>query len=468
MKRLIGFTLGFIYLCVAVASQAALFDLPDFSELVKKNGAAVVNISTTQKVKRSPFPQGIQIPDLPKNSPFRDFFRHYFDNTPEQYNVQSLGSGFIISTDGYILTSAHVINNASKIIVRLTNREEYEAKIVGADKRSDVAVLKIDAKSLPILKIGDPSKLQVGEWVLAIGSPFGFNNSATAGIVSAKGRSLPNETYVPFIQTDVAINPGNSGGPLFNLEGQVVGINAQIYSRTGGFMGLSFAVPIDLAMRVADQLKEHGQVTRGWLGVTIQNVTRELAKSFGMDKPRGALVAAILEDSPASKSSLVVGDVIVDFDGQPVRESSDLPPLVGRATVGVKSNITVIRNGKTKLLSVVIGKLPKTEELESRVLSPASGEKALMGMRVRELTKKEMKERGVDHGLLVVVVNPGPARQADIRPQDIILQIDRKRMASKREFSKIIKAVKPGSTLAVLVKRQEGSMFLVLKVPEDP
>ncbi|MEO7558162.1 MAG: trypsin-like peptidase domain-containing protein, partial [Gammaproteobacteria bacterium] len=300
-------------------------NLPDFTALVEQNSAAVVNISTTQKIKRTmpQLPPGMEIPNLPEGSPFNDLFKHFFGEgqggpaVPEEFDAQSLGSGFIISPDGYVLTNNHVVKNADKIIVRLSDRRDLVAKVVGTDARSDLALLKVEAQNLPVVKLGSSSNLKVGEWVLAIGSPFGFDHSATAGIVSAIGRNLPSESYVPFIQTDVAINPGNSGGPLFNLKGEVVGINSQIFSRTGGFMGLSFAIPVDVAMEVTEQLKTKGRVTRGWLGILIQDVTNDLAESFGMAKPEGALVARVLPDSPAAKSGFQAGDVVVKFDGKP-------------------------------------------------------------------------------------------------------------------------------------------------------
>jgi len=460
MKRLIGSLLFTLATAPVAATQ-----LPDFSALVSENGGAVVNISTTQSVKRPAFPPGMDIPNLPEDSPFHDFFRHFFKDLPEQYDVQSLGSGFIISDDGYVMTAAHVVENATEIIVRLTNRKEYEAEIIGLDKRSDVALLKIDGSKLPTVEMGDPSKLKVGEWVLAIGSPFGFENSATAGIVSAKGRSLPNETYVPFIQTDVAINPGNSGGPLFNLDGQVVGINAQIYSRTGGFMGLSFAVPIDIAMNVAKQLRESGHVERGWLGVTIQNVTRDLAESFGMPKPVGALVSDIMDDSPASHSDLKVGDVIVEFNGRTIEESSDLPPLVGQTPIGSKAKLKVVRDGKLQDLDVVIGALPEERLAAAGGESPKSvTPEGQLGMTLRDLTAEERSDQGVDHGALVEKVEPGDASRADIRAGDVILQIDRKAVKSADDARAILRDLGKGDSVPVLVRRGGGSIFLVLKV----
>lgn len=466
MKALIPIVTGLLLWFPTMASEASVFNLPDFSKLVVKNGSAVVNISTTQTVNRPTLPRGLEIPDLPEDSPFYDFFRRFFDDIPENYDVKSLGSGFIISEDGYILTSAHVINDATEIIVRLTDRREFEAEVVGADRRSDVALLKIGATGLPTLEVGDATKLKVGEWVLAIGSPFGFENSATAGIVSAKGRSLPNESYVPFIQTDVAINPGNSGGPLFNLDGKVVGINAQIYSRTGGYMGLSFAVPINLAMDVADQLKKEGRVSRGWLGVTIQNITRELAETFEMKKPYGALISEILDDSPAAESDLQVGDVIVEYNGHLINKSSALPPLVGNTPVGRTAKLKIIRNGKSKIVTVRIGELP----VEGPETVPAKSKKtedgSILGMTLRGLSAKERRQRGVDHGVLVVGVGAGPARQADIRRNDVILQVDRKTVKTVKGLRALVKDLPEGRSVLVLVRRGERSLFRVIKIPD--
>src|SRR4249920_3853300 len=316
----------FLALLFAVPVAAAA-QLPDFTDLVEKQGPAVVNISTTQSVRNPLLPQ---IPNLQEDDPFYEFFRRFAPQPgPREFQSQSLGSGFIISQDGYILTNAHVVETADEITVKLTDKREFKAKVIGADRRTDIALIKIDAGGLPAVRFGDPTKLRVGEWVLAIGSPFGFENTVTAGIVSAKGRSLPQENYVPFIQTDVAVNPGNSGGPLFNLKGEVVGINSQIYSRTGGFMGLSFAIPIDVAMDISSQLRTAGRVSRGRIGVVIQEVTKELAESFGLPKPSGALVTGVEKGGPAEKGGVETGDIILRFDGKQVSASSDLPRIVG-------------------------------------------------------------------------------------------------------------------------------------------
>jgi serine protease Do len=463
MKRLTQF--AFLLGLVASMLTANAAVLPDFAPLVEANGPAVVNISTTQTAStHGGLPPGLEIPELPEDSPFHDFFRRFFEDQPEQYDFQSLGSGFIISSDGYILTCAHVIDNAKEIVVRLTDRRELEAKVVGQDRRSDVALLKINATGLPIVKVGDPGKLKVGEWVLAIGSPFGFDSTATAGIVSAKGRSLPNESYVPYIQTDVAINPGNSGGPLFNLDGKVVGINAQIYSRTGGFMGLSFAVPIDLAMRVAGELKREGHVTRGWLGVTIQDVTRELAESFGMKKPYGALVADVLADSPASRSNLKVGDVIVQYEGKTIQESSDLPPLVGSTPVGTDAALKVIRDGRAHTVRVTIGELPPDEVREEQPRERPAAD-TVLGMTLRDLSSKELEKRGITNGVLVTDVQAGPAAQAEIRRNDVIMQFNRKPVGSVKELGMLVDETPSGRSVPVLVRRGTSSLFLVVKLP---
>jgi serine protease Do len=343
----------FLYL-VVFSFNANARTLPDFIPLVEDNAAAVVNISTTLKKSElgGKGPHGFKMPDIPENSPFYEFFKKFFGEIPEGMapfeHRSSLGSGFIISRDGFVITNNHVVKEADEIIVRLNDRREFIAELIGTDERSDIAVLKVDATELPSVKLGNSTNLKVGEWVLAIGSPFGFDHSVTAGIISAMGRSLPNENYIPFIQTDVAINPGNSGGPLFNLKGEVIGVNSQIYSRTGGFMGLSFAVPINVVTNVYQQLRDQGHVSRGWLGVLIQDVTRELAESFGMERPHGALIAKVLPDSPAAAAGLEVGDVVIRFDGDEVSFSSDLPPMVGNSIIGNAVPVDIIRRGKNR------------------------------------------------------------------------------------------------------------------------
>jgi len=445
--------------------------LPEFTDLVKATSAAVVNISTTQKVKTGmpQLPEGFEMPEFPEDSPFGELFKHFFerdDDTPSYRDSQSLGSGFVISADGYVLTNYHVVQNADEIIVRLSDRRELVAELVGEDKRSDVALLKIDASDLPVAKIGKSSDLEVGEWVLAIGSPFGFDHSATAGIVSAKGRSLPRENYVPFIQTDVAINPGNSGGPLFNQEGEVVGVNSQIYSRTGGYMGLSFAIPIEVAMDVVDQLKTTGKVSRGWLGVLIQDVTLDLAESFGMKQPRGALVAKVLPDSPAEDAGIRVGDVIVAFDSNAVTSSSSLPPIVGSTKVGVNIPVDVIRNGKQQVIKVKLGELPE-DETQARKAEPEAEKVNRIGLGVVDLDKDQLAELEVDGGVLVNRVVNGAASKAGIREGDVILSIDNKPVKSAKQFQDLVRGLPEDKSVAVLLQRSGSPTFLAIKVPGD-
>jgi serine protease Do len=436
----------------------------------------VVNISTTQKVKSGgmQLPEGMEIPDLPEGSPFGDLFKHFFgqpggpggDGVPQEREAKSLGSGFIVSKDGYIMTNNHVVKDASEIIVRLDDRRELKAKIIGTDERSDVALLKIEADNLPVAKIGKSEDLKVGEWVLAIGSPFGFDSSATAGIVSAKGRALPRENYVPFIQTDVAINPGNSGGPLFNLDGEVVGVNSQIYSRTGGYMGLSFSIPIEVAMDVAQQLKEHGKVSRGWLGVLIQDVTLELAESFNMSKPQGALVAKVVPDSPAANAKFEVGDIVVEFNGKGIERSSSLPPVVGSTPVGKKVPVKVIRSGRSKTLWVKLGELPDEKETIAKAEEAKTTSDNRLNIKVADLTDQQRKELQLEGGILVEEVGNGAAADSGVREGDILLRIDNMLVKDVDDFESRIKKLPAGKSVAILVQRRGGPIFLALKVPE--
>jgi serine protease Do len=463
-------------LLLAPGAGAAVKDLPDFTALVEQSSPAVVNISTSTKVKQEQFrtPHG----GMPEQQPFDDFLRRFFGDRggegggggPDEFDEKSLGSGFIITADGYVLTNNHVIRDADEIVVRLSDRREFVAEVVGSDKNSDVALLKIDADNLPVVKIGSSADLKVGGWVLAIGSPFGFEHSVTAGIVSAKGRSLPNENYVPFIQTDVAINPGNSGGPLFNMDGEVVGVNSQIFSRTGGFMGLSFAIPIDIAMSVVDQLRSAGHVTRGWLGILIQDVDRALAESFGMSKPSGALVARVLPDSPAQKAGVQVGDVVVEFDGKEVESSGSLPPMVGVSKVGTKVPVKVIRNGKPKILSVTISELPEDEELN---LAAGGGEEGggttikRLAISVSELTPEQTQELEGKGGVLVEGIESGPASRAGVRRGDVILRLNNVEIASVEQFKKLVADLPEGKAVPMLVQRRGSPIFLALKVEGD-
>lgn len=470
--------LGLMVVCLAVvltgATNAQARSLPDFTELVEKSGEAVVNISTTQKVTSGSMqlPEGIEIPELPEGSPFGDLFKHFFgepgqgNGIPQEREAKSLGSGFIISRDGYILTNNHVVKDAEEIIVRLEDRRELTAEVIGTDERSDIALVKIDADNLPVARVGRAEDLKVGEWVLAIGSPFGFDRSATAGIVSAKGRALPRENYVPFIQTDVAINPGNSGGPLFNLDGEVVGVNSQIYSRTGGYMGLSFAIPIEVAMDVAQQLKEHGKVRRGWLGVLIQDVTLELAESFGMSKPQGALVAKVMPESPAAKAKLQIGDIILSFNGKDVEQSSSLPPVVGRTPIGEEVPVIVMRDGRRQTLSVVLGELPENDQQIARAETSKTTMDNRIGIQVADLTEAQRNELDLEAGVLVEQVGEGAAANAGIRQGDVIVRVDNHPVKNVDAFETMVKDLPAGKSVAVLVQRRGGPIFMAMKVPE--
>ncbi len=459
-----------ILLLVLLVGTAQAQSLPDFTELAATAGPAVVNISTRQ-ASESPLrglPKQIPLPEFPEGSPWEDLFRHFFgergDSAPEAFESRSLGSGFVIDGEGHILTNNHVVAGAEEIVVRFSDRRELKAELVGADPRSDIALLKVDAGDLPVVPLGRSGNLKVGEWVMAIGSPFGFDHSVSVGVISALGRALPSENYVPFIQTDVAINPGNSGGPLFNLDGQVVGINSQIYSRTGGYMGVSFAIPIDVAMEVVAQIKKQGYVSRGWLGVLIQDVNRDLAESFGMEKPMGALVARVLENGPAAAAGIQVGDVIVEFAGKPVHASSDLPHLVGRTTAGSDAKVKVIREGKTRTLTVRIGELPAEEEL---AIAADGGDRTSdnrLGLTVEPLPV-EAREKG-ERGVVVREVRSGPAEKAGVRRGDVILRINGVEVTGLDQFREVARKLPAGKSVPVLVQRQGSPMFLALRVPE--
>lgn len=449
-------------------------ELPEFTRLVEAYGPAVVNISTKQKVSgHSGLPEGLQLPELPKGGPWDDLFRHFFgegeggDAVPD-HEARSLGSGFVIDAAGYILTNNHVIEGADEVIVRLSDRRELVAEVVGSDARSDIALLKVDATDLPVVKLGNSHDLKVAEWVMAIGSPFGFDHSVSVGVVSALGRSLPSENYVPFIQTDVAINPGNSGGPLFNLDGEVVGINSQIYSRTGGFMGLSFAIPIDVAMDVVAQIKATGHVSRGWLGVLIQDVTRELAESFGMSKPAGALVAKVLDDSPAGKAGIAVGDVITEFNGETVHYSSDLPPMVGRTQAGSDVKLKVLRDGKSRTIKVHIGELPAEDELAQTKAKPKKVKADRLGLVVGSLTAEQRKTLEIAAGgVLVDQVMAGSASDAGIQSGDVIVKLNNRDVTDVKAFRQQVEELPAGRSVPVLVIRRSGPLFMALRVPAD-
>jgi serine protease Do len=473
-------------LFVSVSLQAS--SLPDFTVLAEKNSSAVVNISTTQKLQTGGVPGHFNMPDMPDtpdNEMFNEFLRKFFEgrrNQEEQggrgskpespqspdggFESNSLGSGFIISNDGYVITNHHVVKDADEIVVRLSDRREFTAEVIGTDARTDVALLKIDAKDLPVLELGSSADLKVGEWVVAIGSPFSFDHSVTAGIVSAKRRSLPSEQYVPFLQTDVAINPGNSGGPLFNLDGKVVGINSQIYSRTGGFMGVSFAIPIDVAMDVVEQLKTTGKVSRGWLGVYIQEINRELAESFGMDHPRGALVAQVIDDSPAEKAGVKVGDVLLKFQGTGISHSADLPPLVGRNPIGSEAELLLLRNGEEMTLKVTIEALPEDDSIQAKGRSSDKNNQSGLGVSLAPLTKEIKEALDISEGVLVKKVNKGPARKAGVRSGDVIVSIAGKPVKDSAGLEKLIETLPKGRSVALLIQRKGGPVFLPLKLPE--
>lgn len=460
--------IGFSLITVISTSVYAK-DLPDFTELAEKHGAEVVNISVTQNVHADP--SAMPFPGMEGDEQMQEFFKRFGipgmpgQSAPQQdYKSQSLGSGFIISSDGYILTNAHVVSEADEVIVKLFDKREFKAKIIGTDKRTDVALVKIDATGLPKVTIGDPVKLKVGEWVAAIGSPFGLENTMTAGIVSAKGRALPQENFVPFIQTDVAINPGNSGGPLFNLAGEVVGINSQIYSRSGGSMGLSFSIPIDVAIDISNQLKASGKISRGWLGIAIQEITKELADSFGMKNTNGALVAGIEKNGPADKGGLEVGDVITKFDGKAITTSADLPRAVGAIKPGKIASVEVLRKSAVKTLNMGIGEMPaETAEAAKNSKPLPKSEANKIGLTLKELTPQQKKKLNGKNGLLVVD-SSGAAAQAGIRRGDVVLGLNNSESQSVDLFNKQINAVAVGKTVAVLVLRGESTLYVPIKV----
>lgn len=448
----------------AAVSQAG--NLPDFSTIVESQGAAVVNISTTQ-VPAAPLVKGPGSPGMEGAEEWMELLRRFlpqFPEMPEGDDGRSLGSGFIISPDGYILTNAHVIAGADEIIVRLVDKREFNARVVGADPRSDVAVIRIEAQGLPIVRLGNPNRLKVGEWVLAIGSPFGFEHSVTAGIVSAKGRSLPDENFVPFIQTDVAINPGNSGGPLFNLRGEVIGINSQIYSDTGGFMGLSFAIPIDVAMDVYQQLRKDGRVRRGRIGVAVQEVTRALAESFGLSTTDGALVSGVEPGGPADRAGLRLGDVIVRVDGRSVPGSTALPLIIAERRPGSAVTIGLIRDGKPLDVRVTVG---EWSDARPEARKPAEPAPDRLGLVVAEPTAEQRRERGIKNGLIVQSVQ-GPAARSELRPGDLTLAVvvsgRQTPLESVAQFEQITAKLVDGQALTVLVERASGASFISLRV----
>jgi serine protease Do len=423
---------------------------PDFSTIVKEYGPAVVNISVTGTVKTAG--DGNPFGQMDPEDPFFQFFKRFHGPQGEQ-PMRGLGSGFIVKSDGVILTNAHVVANASEVRVKLTDGREFNAKVIGIDKPTDVAVLKIDGKGLPTVRLGDPTRVQVGEWVLAIGSPFGLENTATAGIVSAKGRSLPNEGYVPYLQTDAAVNPGNSGGPLFNAAGEVVGINSQIYSRSGGYQGVSFAVPIDVAMKVQTQLVAHGKVTRGRIGVAVQDVNQSLAESFGLPKPQGALVSAVEKDSPGARAGLEPGDVILKVNGSEVARSSDLPPLIADLAPGSHAQMDVWRKGASHSVSITIGESDQAKVSSAKVKS----DHGKLGIAVRPLTPEERQQAGVDGGLLVEDVS-GPAAKAGVQSGDVVLALNGNSVKSVGQLRSLLSSA--GKHVALLVQRGDAQIYV--------
>src|SRR5688572_24162405 len=453
--------------CASAIAQVR--ELPDFTRLVDEQGASVVNISTTQAPRRPT--AAPQVPGM-EDEEVLEFFRRFIPRQqppgpgarPES---RSLGSGFIISADGYILTNAHVVEGADEINVRFTDKREFKAKVIGADRRTDIAVIKIDTSGLHPVRFGDPSRLKVGEWVVAIGAPFGFENTVTAGIVSAKGRSLPQENFVPFLQTDVAINPGNSGGPLFNMRGEVVGINSQIYSRTGGFMGLSFAIPIDVALDIQKQLREKGRVARGRIGVVIQEVTRDLATSFGLERPRGALVNSVEKGSPADKAGVEATDIILSFDGKPVDSSSDLPRMVGSTRPGQQATLEVWRKGQTRKLNVTVGELQEERVASRETPKPKPQAEApanRLGIVVAELSAEQKSQMKLQHGLVVTDVRPDA--KAEVRKGDVLLTVVHKGqhvdLKSAEQFNKLLAGLDKNAVLTLQVRRGESMAFVTV------
>jgi len=468
-KTLLPFLLALVSL-VSLSAQAQPRGLPDFTGLVEQEGPAVVNISSTQHIHGSSLAQ--QLP-FDEHDPAFELFHRFFHQLPgnpqQDFESKSLGSGFIISADGDILTNAHVVDGADEVMVKLTDKREFKAKVLGADKRTDIALIKIEASGLPVVKLGDPNKLKVGEWVVAIGSPFGFENSVTAGIVSAKGRLLPQENFVPFIQTDAAINPGNSGGPLFNMRGEVVGVNSQIYSRTGGYMGLAFAVPIDVAMEVQRQLKASGRVSRGRIGVVIQEVSRALADSFGLAKPTGALVNSVEKGGPADKAGVEPGDVILKFDGKTVNRSGDLPRIVGATKPGARVAMQIWRKNASRELKVNVGEIPEEKVVQrgGKTAKPAPKATAnRLGLVLSELSAGQKRALNLGHGLVVEEIRSGVS-DTDLRAGDIILALISKgaqiEAKSVEQFNKLLAQMDKSATITLLVRRGEIQTFITLK-----
>ncbi len=446
---------GSLFSSDSTQTQAAL---PDFTKLVEENGKGVVNISTIRNARtqtvQNPLPELL---DKRTEELFRRFGFPIIPFGPQEQRIpeqRGTGSGFIVSSDGYILTNCHVVEGADELRVRLTDNREFSGKVIGLDKKTDIAVVKIEAKDLPVLKMGSSESLKVGEWVAAIGSPFGLDNTVTAGIVSAKSRQLPSEQYVPFIQTDVAVNPGNSGGPLFNMKGEVVGINSQIFSTSGGFMGLSFSIPIDLAIGIKDQLIKNGRVIRGRIGVGIQAVTQDLAEAFGMKTPKGAVITQIDKDGPADKAGLQVGDILIAVNGQEVKNANDIPVKISTMRPGTKTTMTILRNGKQENVSVTVAETPSEDGVKAQEKASAGK----LGVSVRPLSKDELEELDLQHGLLVTEVR-GAAARAGLLPRDLILSANGKPVKAAEDLAK---AIQKSNKVALLVQRQQSRIFIAI------
>ena len=434
----------------------AVGGLPDFSAIVQAYGPAVVNITSTSEGSHE---QGNSF-GIDPNDPMYEFFRRFGmpmmprDDGPHR----AQGSGFIVNADGVILTNAHVVDDASEVTVKLTDKREFRAKVIGIDKPSDVAVLKISAKNLPVVRVGNAGAVNVGEWVLAIGSPFGFENSVTAGIVSAKSRSLPDENYVPFIQTDVAVNPGNSGGPLFNMHGEVIGINSQIYTHSGGYQGLSFAIPIDVAMKVESQILQHGKVVRGRMGAAIQDLNQDLAESFGLSSPKGALVNSVEPDSPAERAGLKPGDVVLALNGQTINSSADLPPKVADLKPGSEAALDVWRDHRTQRMTVKIGEI----KAKSAAFAVGDNDQGRLGLSVRPLSQEEKQQLHVAGGLVVAEAS-GPAARAGVQPGDVILAANGTTIGSVEQLRRLAKTAS-SRHLALLIQRNDEKLFIPINL----
>lgn len=489
-------------LLAACGRSSSHGSLPDFADLVEQVSPSVVKVSV---VPSDPEPTDTAAL-TPPHGPMPDWLKKFLEqhggsikpdgkSTPDDGSApaspdgdggdapdtaapgeQSLGSGFVLSADGYILTNHHVVRDAKEVVVTLSDRRQFPAQIVGSDERSDLALLKIEATGLPAVKIADVRKTRVGDWVMAIGSPFDFDYSVTAGIVSAKGRNLDTEQYVPFIQTDAAVNPGNSGGPLFNLRGEVIGVNSQIYSQTGGFMGVAFAIPIDVAAKVVKQLKESGKVTRGWLGISMQDVDRNLAKSFNMDKPEGALVQRVLPDSPAQQAGLRTGDVILAYNGQPIPSMRTIKPLVGDSLPGDTVTLDLLRDGKRVTVKVEVGTLEQQDRPDGAADAPAKPKapsaaspkkpQQPLGLSVQTLGDDERREaKVVSGGVRVTAVAAGPGREAGLVPGDVVLSIAGQEIDSAERYAQVVERLTPGRTVPMLVQRQNSPLFLAITVP---